>query len=70
MVPTSSVVNVIITDGTTAKTAGLNEGTALSADAWYSFDVLIPVGYSFNIQHETGTQNVALFVFESSDLNL
>ena len=66
-VPTSSVVEVDITDGTTNKTATLNDGTALTAAAWYVFSVAVPPGYSFNIQHKTGTQNVAGIVCESLD---
>lgn len=64
-VPTSTVVEVDIDDGTTEKTATLNGGTALTADAWYVFHITVPWGYTFNIQHKTGTQNVACIVDET-----
>jgi len=67
MVPTSTVIEVDITDGTTNKTGTLNDGTALTAAAWYAFSVFVPPGYSFNIQHKTTTQNVVCIVCESLD---
>lgn len=66
LVPTSTVVEFDITDGTVNKTGTVNDGVALVADTWQQFDVIIPAGYSFNIQHATTTQNVACHVFESS----
>jgi len=66
MVPTSTVVEVDIADGTTNKTGTLNGGTALTASAWYVFNITVPPGYTFNIQHKTGTQNVACIIDETS----
>lgn len=65
MVPTVTVVEFDITDGTTNKTAAVNNGGALIADKWYQFDVVVPPGYTFNIQHKTTTQNMAVVIFES-----
>ena len=67
MVPTSTVVEVDMTDGTTAKAAiSINGGTALTASTWYIFDIIVPGGYSFNVQHKTTTQNPVCIVSETS----
>ncbi len=70
MVPTSTVVEVDITDGTTLKTATLNAGVALAANAWYIFDIIVYIGFTYNIQHKTTTQNVACFIMESDNVDI
>ncbi len=62
---TESVVNIQLDDGTnTDITLDLNEGSALSANSLYVFDVHIPAGYSYNLQHKTGTQNINCWIVE------
>lgn len=65
MVPTSTVVEFDLTDGTTNKTGTVNNGGALVANSWQQFDLMVKGGWSFNIQHKTTTQNVACNIFES-----
>lgn len=71
-VPTAVIVEIDMTDGTTEKTTiKLNGGDALVINTWYQFDIMVPAGYSFNIQHAVGTLNVTCMVFEtelSSDI--
>tara|TARA_Y100000310_G_scaffold339157_1_gene430969 strand:+ start:1585 stop:1950 length:366 start_codon:yes stop_codon:yes gene_type:complete len=62
---TSSVVNVLMDDGTnTNLKMTLNDGNALGADELYAFDVILPAGYSYNLQHETATQNINSWIVE------
>lgn len=67
---TTSVVNILMDDGTnTDIVMNLNDGTALDANDLYAFDVVIPEGYSYNIQHDTATQNVNAWIVEVSTLS-
>lgn len=62
---TTSVVKIEMDDGaTTDVELKLNDGVALDANDLYSFDVVLLTGQSYNIQHETGTQNVFCTVVE------
>lgn len=64
-VETSTVVNLQMDgDGATNERMDLNGGNALTAHALYTFDIPIPAGFSYNIQHKTGTQNVAVTIVE------
>ena len=65
LMATTSVVEFDITDGTTNKTGKINNGGSLIAAVWYHFDVELPAGYTFNIQHKTTTQNMACHIFET-----
>ena len=65
LMATTSVVEFDITDGTTNKTGKINNGGSLIAAVWYQFDVELPAGYTFNIQHKTTTQNMACHIFET-----
>jgi hypothetical protein len=42
----------------------LNSKSNLAADAGYTFDVPLLAGQSYNIQHDTGTQNVYIHIIE------
>ncbi len=64
-----SVVNIIYKDGTNTLTMALNGGTALSSGAGYVFDLIVPAGYSYNIQHSTTTQDVNVQIVESGVLS-
>jgi len=62
---TTAVVKVLMNDGTNSDIEhDLNDGTALDAGEAYLFDLIVPSGYSYNIQHETGTQNINAVVIE------
>ena len=62
---TTSVVKVELDDGTNTNIEyDLNGGVALDAGEVYTFDIVVPDGYSYNIQHETGTQNVDCQIIE------
>ena len=63
MVPTETVVNVLVTNNGITKTLAINEGNALTAGAGYQFVLILQPGDTYNIQHATGTQNVACTIF-------
>ena len=68
-VATSSVVKLLFDDGSdTNLTFLLNAGAALTANAPYNFDIILLTGQSYNIQHETATQNVFVNIVESRDM--
>lgn len=67
---TTSVVNILMDDGTNSDiTMVLNDGTALTANNLYAFDIIVPAGYSYNLQHATGTQNINAWVVEAGVLS-
>lgn len=67
---TTSIVNLQMDDGTNSNIVmNLNDGVALDANDLYAFDVIIPDGYSYNIQHKTGTQDVNGWIVESGVLS-
>lgn len=67
---TDTVVNILMDDGTnTNEVIAVNANVALTAGAGYIFDLLVLAGYSYNIQHETATQNVTCVIVESSVLS-
>lgn len=64
-----SVVNVLMDDGTNSNISmSLNAGTVIKANKLYAFDIVLPDGYSYNLQHATATQNVNCWVVEVSVL--
>jgi hypothetical protein len=66
---TGSIVKVEMDDGTNTNIEyDLNGGTALGAGQVFIFDIVVPQGYSYNIQHETGTQLVDCQVMELQQL--
>tara|TARA_Y100000310_G_scaffold60574_1_gene55910 strand:- start:761 stop:1129 length:369 start_codon:yes stop_codon:yes gene_type:complete len=67
---TSSVVNLQMDDGTnTDLEMNLNNGNSLTANSLYAFDIIVPAGYSYNLQHKTGTQNINAWIVEGSVLS-
>tara|TARA_Y100000310_G_scaffold95109_2_gene92960 strand:- start:1150 stop:1515 length:366 start_codon:yes stop_codon:yes gene_type:complete len=67
---TTSIVNIQMDDGTNSNIEMiLNDGVALDANDLYAFDIIVPAGYSYNIQHKTGTQNINAWIVESSVLS-
>lgn len=63
--PTATKVNLLLDDGTNSNIVMLlNDDTALKATALYAFDVVIPQGYSYNIQHKTTTQSISCWIIE------
>ena len=67
MVNTATVVKLLMDDGTnTNLVMNLNDGVALDANDLYTFDIPIPEGYSYNIQHVTTTQNINCWIVELS----
>jgi|TARA_Y100000310_G_scaffold105331_1_gene103765 hypothetical protein len=68
-VATTTIINLQMDDGTnTNLTMNLNDGVALDANDLYAFDIVVPAGYSYNIQHKTGTQNINGWIVETSYL--
>lgn len=66
---TTSVINLQVDDGTnTDVEMVLNKGTALTANHLHAFDIMVPSGYSYNIQHKTGTQNINCWVVETGGI--
>ncbi len=70
MIPTSSIVNLQIVFNSITKVFNLNEGIALNADAAYQFDLIVYPGMTYNIQHKTTTQNVAVSIIESDNVDV
>ena len=69
--PTATVVNMIIADAAgnvTAKTYAFNGGIALAADVTYTFDKRLYTNQVYNMQHETGTQNCSVEIFQDVQL--
>ena len=67
---TTSVVNIQMDDGTNSNIEMvLNGGTALIANHLHAFDIIVPAGYSYNIQHKTATQLINAWIVESSVLS-
>ncbi|KKM75732.1 hypothetical protein LCGC14_1387270 [marine sediment metagenome] len=70
-VATTSVVKLLFDDGTdTDLPFLLNNGSSLIANAVYIFDIILLTGQSYNIQHETDTQNVFVNIVESRDITV
>ena len=70
MCPTSTVVNVIVTNNSISKTYPVNSGAALTALVPYQFVFIVRPGDTYNIQHATTTQNVACTIFESTNIDV
>lgn len=60
MVPEATVVKIHKTSGGVLKIGAINEGNVLKADVFYQFPVYLDDDDSYNIQHDTGTQNVSV----------
>ena len=69
MVPTSTIVNLQLKKDGITKVLDLNSGEALVANAGYNFSVILYSGQTYNIQHKTGTQNVAVTISESFNID-
>lgn len=68
LMATTTIVKLEWDDGaTTDLEHDLNSGGNLNAGNIYSFSFLVPDGCSYNIQHETGTQNVTCYIIEHQD---
>lgn len=66
----ATVVKLLMDDGTNSDVVmNLNDGVALDANDLYAFDVIVPAGYSYNIQHVTTTQAVHCWIVESGVLS-
>lgn len=64
-VPTSTKIKVLMDDGTNSDIEmRLNGDTALDALTLFAFDIVVPQGYSYNIQHLTTTQNISAWIVE------
>ena len=69
-VATTTVLNLqYIIDGATV-TYDLNSGVAQPGGAVHQYDILLPPGSSYNIQHKTGTQNVSCVIAETNTANI
>ncbi len=63
--PTETKVNLLLDDGAnTNLVLLLNNDAVLKATGLYAFDVVVPEGYSYNIQHKTATQSVSCWIVE------
>ncbi len=77
---TSSVVNLVLDDGTTTHKGKLNDGTALDAEELYVFEAPVPdeagtgsaipgATISYTIEYETDSVTEVLTIDELSALN-
>ena len=63
--PSASKVKLLMDDGSNTNIEmRLNGDATLSAVTLYAFDVVIPEGYSYNIQHLTTTQSISCWIVE------
>ena len=67
---TDTVVNFILTTESSTMTMTLNEGNALNAGSMYIFEVIVPNDATYNLQHNTATQNVTCIITESVSPNV
>ncbi len=68
---TDSVVKIELDEGTdTDIEMLLNSGNVLVAKALYIFDLILLIGQTYNIQHETATQNVFCSIIESRNVDI
>ena len=57
-------VKVILKEGAKTKTGYLNDGAQLDGGELYIFDIMLNMGQSYNIQHDTTNQNVTVTIVE------
>lgn len=78
-VPATTIVNIqlkfprqdVINNGDSlTKVFPLNDNNALTAATPFQFDLMLVQGASYNIQHKAGSQNVAVFITESFNVDI
>jgi hypothetical protein len=66
----ATVLNLQYTlDGSTV-TYDLNSGVAQPGGAVHQYDILLPPGTTYNVQHKTGTQSVSCVIAETNTANI
>lgn len=58
----TSRVEMIITGNGVTKVVQLHDGTTVGADDLFAQQFIIPPGFSYNLTHDTGTQNPACII--------
>ena len=69
-VSTTTVLNLQYTLGGSTVTYDLNSGFAQPGGAVHQYDILLPPGSTYNVQHKTGTQNVSCVIAETNTANI
>ena len=65
-VTTATVINLQYTIDSITQTYDLSSGVAQPANAVHIYDIMLPAGATYNIQHKTGNpQNVSCIVAET-----
>lgn len=62
ILPTTSVMSVVLSDGSTITSAELNGGTALTADTYYTFDIQVTAGLTYNFSPATNQAGIDLLL--------
>ena len=70
MIPDSSKVSLYVTTDSIEKIYTTNAGVALTAGAGYQFYLILWPGDSYNIRHESGSQDVSCKIFETDNLDI
>lgn len=68
--PTATVINLQIKFAGLTKTFTFNDGVAIGVNIGKNFSVVLHTGMSYNIQHKTDTQNCAVVITESFNVDL
>ena len=68
--PVATIINIQLKFNAITKVVTLNSGNEQGATNGHNYDLIVPVGASYNIQHKTGTQACGLFVIESYNTDL
>jgi len=67
---TDTTVDIEITFKGILKTIKVNKGAVLIAGGADQFDLILPKGATYEIKHATGTQNVAVIITESFNVDI
>jgi hypothetical protein len=69
-VSNDTVLNLQYVYGGVTETYDLNSGVAQPGGAVHVYDILLPSGASYNIQHKTDTQDVTCIIAETNTANI
>lgn len=68
--PTATIINLQVVFNSITKVHTLNSGTEIGANNGNQFSIILHKDMTYNIQHKTGTQNCAVIITESFDIDL
>lgn len=68
--PTATIINLQLKFNGITKIHNFNGGVEIGINDGEQFDVILHKGMTYNIQHKTGIQNVAVIIVESANLDV